>query len=72
MRRQLAQNPSIFLVKAILLADPVLGILLCAINIEPFLARTNHPPMATPTRSCRPTGLISAVQLIVFHQRACW
>lgn len=72
MRRQLAQNPSIIPSKAILCTDTVLGIFLGAINIKPFLAWTNHPPMPTPTRSRRLTGLVPPVRLIIRHQRACW
>ena len=72
MRRQLAQNPSVIPVKPILCTDTVLGILLDAINIEPLLAWTNHPPMPTSVRSRRLIELIIAIQLIIRHQRACW
>ena len=61
MGRQLAQDPPVIPGKTILLTDPILGILLGAINIEPFLAWTNHPPMATPMRSCRLTSLVSPI-----------
>ena len=61
MGRQLAQDPPVIPGKTILLTDPILGILLGAINIEPFPAWTNHPPMATPTRSRRLTRLTSTV-----------
>ena len=72
MGRQLAQDPPVIPGKTILLTDPILGILLGAINIEPFPAWTNHPPMPTPTRSRRLTGLVPPVRLIIRHQRACW
>ncbi|ATO41773.1 hypothetical protein BA20089_06280 [Bifidobacterium asteroides DSM 20089] len=61
MRRQLAQDPPIIPIKTILRTDTVLGILLGAINIEPFCAWTNNPPMATPMRGCRLTSLVSPI-----------
>ena len=47
MRRQLTQDPSVIPVKTILGTDMVLGILLDAVNIEPFRAWANHPAMPT-------------------------
>lgn len=71
MGRQLAQDPPVIPVKTILRTDPVLGILLDAVNIEPFPAWAHHAAMPTRARSRRLTGLIAVVELIIRHQRAC-
>ena len=67
MRGQLAQDPPIIPVKTILRTDPILRIFLGAINIKPFPAWTNYPAMPTRVRSCRLTGLLPALWLVILR-----